>query len=98
MVALAQPDAAARLAGIDRLAEIGVIVDANRVLERLGDTDPRVRNSAAAAVWQIWSRSGDPDIDTLYARGLAQMQASALGDAMAKFDEVVRRKPVFAEG
>lgn len=52
LAALAQRDAAARLAAIDRLAEIGFIVDANRVLERLGDTDPRVRNSAAAAVWQ----------------------------------------------
>jgi tetratricopeptide (TPR) repeat protein len=96
--ALTQADAAARLAGVDRLAQIGSMADADRVLERLGDTDPRVRRTATAAVWQIWSRSGDPEIDKLFARGLEQMQASALGDALATFDEVVRRKPAFAEG
>jgi len=98
LAALAQADAAARLTGVDRLAQIGSMADADRVLERLGDTDPRVRRTAAAAVWQIWSRSGDPEIDKLFARGLEQMQASALGDALATFDEVVRRKPAFAEG
>lgn len=98
LAALAQPDAGARSAGVDRLAQIGLMVDANRVLERLGDTDPRVRNAAVAAVWQIWGRSGDSKIDQLFARGLEQIQASALGDALATFNEVVRRKPAFAEG
>ena len=98
IAALAQPDAAARSAGIDRLAEIGLMVDANRVLERLGDTDARVQTAAATAVWQIWGRSGDPKIDQLFPRGLEQMQASALGDALATFSEIVRRKPAFAEG
>ena len=98
LAALVQPDAGARLAGVDRLAEIGLMVDADRVVERLGDTDPQVRNSAAAAVWQIWGRSGDREIDKLFARGLEQMQSSALGDALATFNEVVRRKPSFAEG
>lgn len=96
--ALAQPDATARLAGVDRLAEIGLMADANRVVERLGDTDPRVRNDAAIAVWQIWGRSGDPNIDKLFSRGIEQMQAAALVDALATFNEVVRRKPTFAEG
>jgi tetratricopeptide (TPR) repeat protein len=98
LAALAQPDVEARLAGVDRLAAIGMMVDADRVIERLSDSDPRVRNSAVAAVWQIWSRSGDPAIDKLFARGLKQMQSSALGDALATFNEVVRRKPSFAEG
>ena len=96
--ALAQPGATTRLAAVDRLAEIGLIADADRVLERLSDTDPRVRSAAAAAVWQIWGRSGDPKIDKLFARGIEQMQASALGDALATFNEVVRRRPAFAEG
>ena len=98
IAALAQPDAAARSAAVNRLAEIGLMVDANRVLERLGDTDARVQTAAATAVWQIWGRSGDPKIDQLFSRGLEQMQASALGDALATFNEIVRRKPAFAEG
>ena len=98
LAALAQPDAAARLAAVDRLAEIGTMIDADRVLDRLADIDPRVRDAAAAAAWQIWRRTGDPAIDQLFSRGLEQMQAAALADALATFDEVVRRKPGFAEG
>ncbi len=98
LAALAQPDVPTRLAGVERLGNIGLEADADRVLERLGDIDPGVRSAAAAAVWQIWSRSGDPKIDKLFSRGVEQMQASALGEALATFSEIVRRKPAFAEG
>jgi len=74
------------------------MADAERVLARLADTDDQVRDAAASAVWRIWSRSGDPAIDKLHARGVEQMQASQLSDALATFNEVVRRKPAFAEG
>lgn len=98
LVAVEQADAALRLAGVERLAEIGTMADADRLLQPLGDADRRVREAAEAAIWQIWSRSGDPAIDTLFARGMLQMQASALDDALATFDDIVRRKPDFAEG
>jgi len=93
-----QPEATARLAGVERLAEIGQMADADRLLPRLGDTDPRVRESAGDAMWRIWSRSGDPAIDALFARGVGQMQAAALDDALATFNDIVARKPAFAEG
>ena len=96
--AIELPEARARVAGVGRLAEIGRSADADRLLGRLRDTDPQVRGLAAAAMWQIWSRSGDPVIDKLFARGLEQMQASAFDDALATFSEIVRRKPAFAEG
>lgn len=98
LAALSQPDPMVRFVGVQRLAEIGLMGDAQRVLGRLADADSRVRISAATAVWQIWSRSGNAEIDKLHARGVEQMQASALDDALATFDEVVRRKPAFAEG
>jgi tetratricopeptide (TPR) repeat protein len=96
--ALEQPAAEARLAGIARLAEIGKMADADRLIGHLDDADPQVRAGAAAALWQIWSRSGDPAIDKLYSRGVEQMQALALTDALATFSAIVRRKPDFAEG
>ena len=68
------------------------------MLARLEDPDPQVRILAAAATWQIWSRSGDPAIDKLFARGIEQMEAAALGDALATFSIIVKRKPAFAEG
>lgn len=98
LAALVQPVPAARLAGVERLAEIGVMADADRVLDRLGDTDPQVRLAAQAAIWSIWSRSGNQEIDKLFAQGLQLMQASALDDALTTFNEIVRRKPEFAEG
>ena len=96
--ALEQPDSAARLAAIERLAEIGRMDDVDRVLARLEDPDPQVRTLAAAATWQIWSRSGDPAIDKLFARGIEQMETAALEDALATFSLIVKRKPAFAEG
>lgn len=98
LAALVQPDPAERLAGVERLAEIGSMADADRVLDRLGDSDPRVRLAAQASIWQIWTRSGDPEIDKLFAQGVQQMQAAALDDALTTFNEIVSRKPDFAEG
>lgn len=98
LAALVQPDPAERLAGVERLAEIGSMADADRVLDRLGDSDPRVRLAAEASIWQIWNRSGDPEIDKLFAQGVQQMQAAALDDALTTFNEIVSRKPDFAEG
>ena len=96
--ALELASASARVAGSERLGQIGKMVDVDRLLGHLADADPRVRAAAAAAIWQIWSRSGDPAIDKLFARGIEQMQASELTDALATFSAIVRRKPDFAEG
>src|SRR5882757_6537099 len=96
--ALERPDASERLAAVVRLAEVGTMVDVDRLLRRLSDADPQVRAAAAGATWEIWSRSGDPAIDRLFARGVEQMQASALSEALATFTTIVRRKPEFAEG
>jgi tetratricopeptide (TPR) repeat protein len=98
LAALELADRGARLAGIERLAEIGKIHDADRIVALLGDDDPRVQASASEAIWRIWGRSGDAAIDKLYARGVRQMQDSNLVEALATFNEIVRRKPAFAEG
>jgi tetratricopeptide (TPR) repeat protein len=96
--ALQRPDARARLAAVERLAEIGRMPDADRLVASLRDSDPEVRQSAQQAMWRIWSRSGDPTIDELFAQGLAHMQAQAFDRALAVFDGIVQRLPAFAEG
>ncbi len=98
LAALSHSDASQRLLGVQRLAQIGTMADADRLIGALADDDAQLRVVTAAAVWQIWSRSGDAAIDRLFARGIEQMQAAQLDEALATFTEIVRRKPVFAEG
>jgi tetratricopeptide (TPR) repeat protein len=96
--ALDHPAAAARIEAIERLGAIGRQADADKLMRRLGDADPDVRAAATDAIWQIWCRSGDAAIDKLFARGVEHMQGQALEQALAVFDEIVTRKPAFAEG
>lgn len=96
--AIEAPAPQARLAGVERLGEIGTMADASRLVARLADDDDQVRSSAAVAMWQIWSRSGDRAIDALYQRGVQEIQEARLDDALTTFSEIIRRKPAFAEG
>lgn len=98
LAALASDDAARRLAGIRRLAMVGRMADTERLSAVLADADERNRAEAAAALWEIWGRSGDAGIDALYKRGVAQMNRGEATGALATFDSIVRRKPDFAEG
>ena len=96
--ALDHPEAATRLGGIERLAAIGRMADADTLMRRLGDDDEDVRDAATSAIWQIWCRSGDAAIDKLFARGIEHMQRQAFDEALKVFDQIVQRKPAFAEG
>ena len=95
--AVSQPSAETRLAGAQRLGEIGTMADADRLVASLRDENEKVRLYATVSMWQIWSRSGDNAIDLLYQRGIAQMEAGDLREAVATFSTIVRRKPAFAE-
>jgi tetratricopeptide (TPR) repeat protein len=95
--AVSQPNAETRLAGAQRLGEIGTMADADRLVASLRDENEKVRLYATVSMWQIWSRSGDNAIDLLYQRGIAQMEAGDLREAVATFSTIVRRKPAFAE-
>lgn len=96
--AMESPDPGMRRAAALRLGEVGVMTDADRLVAHLGDDDAPVRQLAEAALWHIWSRSGDRAIDALFRRGVKQMVASQPVEALATFSEIIRRKPAFAEG
>jgi tetratricopeptide (TPR) repeat protein len=96
--ALDHPDATARIEGVERLGAIGRPADADRLMRRLSDADPEVRSAAGDAIWQIWSRSGDSAIDKLFARGVEHMQGQMFEEALTVFNQIVARKPAFAEG
>jgi tetratricopeptide (TPR) repeat protein len=82
----------------DQLAQHGQTSDADLVIEALHDTDPDVRVHAEVAVWVLWGRSGDPEVDRLLQSGTQRMEAGEMGQAVEAFTRVTERKPDFAEG
>jgi tetratricopeptide (TPR) repeat protein len=66
--------------------------------ERLRDDDPAVRGQAERGLWQLWTRSGNPKIDALMARGAEQMQAGNYSKAVETISAVIKANPGFAEG
>ena len=60
--------------------------------------DPELVQLAEATLWQVWSRSGDPATDALFAEGLRAMEAQDWLGAVAAFTRVVAAAPSFAEG
>ena len=91
-------DIDARRLGAAWLGETGQMADVRLLVEALRDDDDAVRQLAEHSLWQVWSRSGDPEVDRLFKIGLEQMAARALEKAIETFGEVIRKKPEFAEG
>ena len=87
-----------RRLGAQALGETGLMSDLPQLAAALRDNDEVVRENAESSMWQVWSRSGDPTIDRLFATGLEQMNARQGEQAVETFSEIIRRKPEFAEG
>ena len=87
-----------RRLGAQALGETGLMSDLPQLAAALRDNDEVVRENAESSMWQVWSRSGDPTIDRLFATGLEQMNARQGEPAVETFSEIIRRKPEFAEG
>jgi tetratricopeptide (TPR) repeat protein len=95
--ALESPSPEQRLAAVARLSDLGTMADADKLVSHLRDTNLLVRQLSGAALWQIWSRSGDKAIDALYQQGVEQMEAQKFREAVATFTAIIARRPAFAE-
>ena len=91
-------DVQARRRAAAALAEAGTMADAPNLMAALRDPDARVRELAERALWEVWSRSGNDDIDHLLRAGIVEMQHGQLEASIDTFSEVIRRRPDFAEG
>ena len=87
-----------RAAAADRLGEVGTTDDVVALLNSLRDDNETVRNTAEQSIWKIWARSGDPNVDRLYARGMREMNEGSFARAISTFSEIIKLKPEFAEG
>jgi len=98
LTALRDADPTVRRAAVERLADVGTMADAPALVKALRDDDDDVRQLAEAALWRVWSRSGDAAVDALYASGLREMESGDVDAAIRTFTRVIERKPAFAEG
>ncbi|MDP6953024.1 MAG: tetratricopeptide repeat protein [Alphaproteobacteria bacterium] len=72
-------------------------------LDMLFDTLQRTTNIELAEriereIWDIWTASGDEDLDALMMRGIRAMSMQDYDVAMVAFDTIVEQAPDFAEG
>jgi tetratricopeptide (TPR) repeat protein len=63
----------------------------------LHDKEPGLRNVALGTVWQMWGRTGDKEIDTLYGDGTAEMKEGNVLEAIRIFSDIIAKRPAFAE-
>ena len=98
LTALTAADVEARRFGAAGLLETGTMADAPALVAALRDSDAQVRGLAEAALWAIWSRSGDTAIDSIFEIGVAQMREGQVEASVDTFSEIIRRRPDFAEG
>ena len=87
-----------RRLGAASLADHGTLQDIPRLARALRDPDPLVRRLAEHGMWQVWSRSGDSEIDQLFAMGVEEMNERRGEAAVATFTRIIERRPDFAEG
>ncbi|MBI2468325.1 MAG: tetratricopeptide repeat protein [Candidatus Rokubacteria bacterium] len=87
-----------RRAAATRLGEVGDAAATADLARALRDPDAAVREGAQAALWAIWQRSGDREVDALLQHGIALMGSGLHEEAAATFTEVIARAPQFAEG
>jgi len=92
------PDPKARGSAVTVLAETGGMEHLPHLVRALRDGDADVRSLAEEALWRVWSRSGDPVVDRLFAEGIDQMRERQLVEAADTFSRIIERRPDFAEG
>jgi tetratricopeptide (TPR) repeat protein len=97
LVEIKSPDVEMRRRAAAWLGELGVMADAPVLLAALTDDDEVVRVLAEHSVWEVWSRSGDADADSLLQVGIEQMSHGEGAAAVETFSKVIQKKPDFAE-
>ena len=95
---LSGADAQTRRDAASRLGDVGSMADVTLLVKALRDPDEDVRARAEQAMWRIWARSGDQEVDRLYQAGVEQMSAGDLRQSIATFTRIIELKPDFAEG
>jgi tetratricopeptide (TPR) repeat protein len=95
---LGSTDVEARRLAAAWMGELGAPADLPALFKALRDQDDLVRALSESSIWQVWSRSGDPKVDGLFAAGVEQMNHGQAQAAIDTFSQIIRLNPDFAEG
>ena len=95
---LGNPDVETRRLAAAWMGDLGTPADLPALFKTLRDQDDLVRALSQNSIWQVWSRSGDPKVDGLFAVGVEQMNHGQAQAAIGTFTEIIKLKPDFAEG
>ena len=68
------------------------------LIASLRDPDGMVRKLSENAVWSVWMRSGDPEVDRHMMEGSQSLQEGRYDAALRAFDKVVAADGEFPEG
>lgn len=94
---LSHVEVAVRRQAITTLGKLGQPADDTLLLAALRDPDPETARLAEAAVWDLWGRSGDRQVDAILHQGAYALSQGRLATSVELFSEAIKRKPVFAE-
>lgn len=80
---------------------LGFIGDMNIVdvlAEHLKNRDRRASINVETALWNIWSRSGNDEVDQMLNAGKKHIENEKFSEAIEQFTEIIEIAPDFAEG
>ncbi len=80
------------------LAEHGSQGESHAIAGHLRDRDPAIRSLTEQTLWAIWTRSGNEQADGLMREGIELLGEERYADSIARFTELVKRLPDYAEG
>lgn len=95
---LKQGEPAEKLKALELLASLGDMQVMRALVQALRDEEPRIRSAAQNAMWAIWLRSGNDEIDTLMMEGIQLMESQQYPEAVEVFSQMIAKAPNFAEG
>lgn len=68
------------------------------LVNNLKNNDYRATINSETSLWDIWSRSGNDDVDKLLNTGKQHIENEKFSEAIEQFAEVIEAAPNFAEG
>lgn len=80
------------------LGDQGEMSVVGELVSVLQTSDPISRELAETAIWAVWSRSGDANVDEMLRTGSNLLASGRFVQSIEFFDQIILRQPDFAEG